>query len=116
MPVEDAVAVVQAMASVLELAREKGIVHRDIKPGNIMFDAEGTPKLADLGIARGGLAGTETTVTQTGMMIGTPAYMAPEQMLDAHKVDTRADIYSLGVVFFEMLTGNARTRTIRSFS
>ena len=106
LPVEDAVAVVQAMASVLELARQKGIVHRDIKPGNIMFDAEGTPKLADLGIARGGIAGTETTtVTQTGMVIGTPAYMAPEQMLDAHKVDTRADIYSLGVVFFEMLTG-----------
>ena len=104
--VEDAVAVVQAMASVLEQAREKGIVHRDIKPSNIMFDAEGTPKLADLGIARGGPAGTETTtVTQTGMMIGTPAYMAPEQMLDAHHVDTRADIYSLGVVFFEMLTG-----------
>ena len=106
LPVEDAVAVVQAMASVLELVRQKGIVHRDIKPGNIMFDAEGTPKLADLGIARGGIGGTETTtVTQTGMMIGTPAYMAPEQMLDAHKVDTRADIYSLGVVFFEMLTG-----------
>lgn len=106
LPIEDAVAVVQAMASVLEFARQKGIVHRDIKPGNIMFDAEGTPKLADLGIARGGIAGTETTtVTQTGMMIGTPAYMAPEQMLDAHHVDTRADIYSLGVVFFEMLTG-----------
>ena len=57
--------------------------------------------------AEGGqIAGTETTtVTQTGMMIGTPAYMAPKQMLDAHKVDTRADIYSLGVVFFKMLTG-----------
>ena len=106
LPVENAVAVVRAMASVLELAREKGIVHRDIKPANIMFAADGTPKLADLGIARGGIAGTETTtVTQTGAMIGTPAYMAPEQMLDAHNVDTRADIYSLGVVFFEMLTG-----------
>ena len=106
LPVEEAVAVVQAMAQVLELARGKGIVHRDIKPANIMFDAEGTAKLADLGVARGGPKGLETTtVTQTGAMIGTPAYMAPEQMLDAHHVDTRADIYSLGVVFFEMLTG-----------
>ena len=58
-----------------------------------------------LGIARGGVGGTETTVTQTGMMIGTPAYMAPEQMLDAHHVDSRADIYSLGIVFYEMLAG-----------
>ena len=107
LPVEDAVAVVRAMASVLELAREKGVVHRDIKPANIMFAADGTPKLADLGIARKSVAEElkTTTLTQTGAMIGTPAYMAPEQMLDAHNVDTRADIYSLGVVFFEMLTG-----------
>lgn len=106
LPINDAIRVVYQVASVLELAREKGIVHRDIKPGNIMFGADGKAKLADLGIARGGIGGTDTTtVTQTGMMIGTPAYMAPEQMLDAHHVDTRADIYSLGVVFFEMLTG-----------
>ena len=103
--IDDAVAVVSAMATVLELARQKGIVHRDIKPANIMFDLEGTPKLADLGIARRGTSDETTTLTQMGVMIGTPAYMAPEQMLDAHHVDTRADIYSLGVVFYEMLTG-----------
>lgn len=104
--IDDAVAIVDAMASVLELAQKKGIVHRDIKPANIMFDLNGTPKLADLGIARRRFADSETTtLTQTGVMIGTPAYMAPEQMLDAHHVDTRADIYSLGIVFYEMLTG-----------
>ena len=106
MKISDAVAVLRAIASVLELGRQKGIVHRDIKPANIMFAADGTPKLADLGIARGKASDAETTtVTRTGVMIGTPAYMAPEQMLDSHRVDTRADIYSLGVVFFEMLTG-----------
>ena len=106
LPISEATRIVYEIAAVLELAREKGIVHRDIKPGNIMFGADGRAKLADLGIARGGIRGTETTtVTQTGMMIGTPAYMAPEQMLDAHHVDCRADIYSLGIVFYEMLTG-----------
>ena len=106
LPINEAIGVVYQIASVLELARQKGIVHRDIKPANIMFGADGKAKLADLGIARGGLGGTNTTtVTQTGMMIGTPAYMAPEQMLDAHHVDSRADIYSLGIVFYEMLAG-----------
>ena len=106
MEIDDAVAVVRAMTSVLELARQNGIVHRDIKPANIMFDQDGVPKLADLGIARMSAGDTNTTtLTQTGAMIGTPAYMAPEQMLDAHHVDTRADIYSLGIVFYEMLTG-----------
>ena len=106
LPISDAVSIVYQIASVLELARQKGVVHRDIKPENILFGADGTPKLADLGIARGGLAGTHTTtVTHTGMMIGTPAYMAPEQMTDSHKVDVRADIYALGLVFWEMLAG-----------
>ena len=105
LPIDESVRIVRQIASVLEIARQKGIVHRDIKPANIMFGADGTAKLADLGIARGGPSGTETTVTQAGVMIGTPAYMAPEQMLDAHHVDIRADIYSLGIVFYEMLTG-----------
>lgn len=106
LPISEATRIAYEIASVLELARQKGIVHRDIKPANIMFGADGKAKLADLGIARGGFGGAGmTTVTQTGMMIGTPAYMAPEQMLDAHNVDCRADIYSLGIVFYEMLTG-----------
>lgn len=104
--ISEATRIAYEIASVLELARQKGIVHRDIKPANIMFGADGKAKLADLGIARSGFGGAGmTTVTQTGMMIGTPAYMAPEQMLDAHNVDCRADIYSLGIVFYEMLTG-----------
>ena len=104
--VNEAISITYQIASVLELARQRGIVHRDIKPDNIMFGADGKAKLADLGIARGGVGGVGvTTVTQTGMMIGTPAYMSPEQMLDAHNVDCRADIYSLGIVFYEMLTG-----------
>ncbi|MCQ2388437.1 MAG: protein kinase [Kiritimatiellae bacterium] len=105
-PVPAAVRLVRDIASVLMVAQQNQIVHRDIKPDNIMFAADGTPKLADLGIARfGEEAGGSTTVTMSGQMIGTPAYMAPEQMQDAHKVDTRADIYSLGIVFFELLTG-----------
>ena len=106
LPIDEAIRITSEIASVLELAREKGIVHRDIKPANIMFGADGVAKLADLGIAHSAAAGTDTTtVTQTGMMMGTPAYMAPEQMFDAHRVDSRADIYSLGIVFYEMLTG-----------
>ena len=105
LPVKEALSIVYQIASVLELAKEKGIVHRDIKPDNIMFGADGKAKLADLGIARQDRGTNTTTVTQTGMMIGTPAYMAPEQMVNSHAVDCRADIYSLGIVFYEMLTG-----------
>ena len=104
--ISGAVRIVSQISSVLELARQTGIVHRDIKPGNIMFGADGRAKLADLGIARRCAGDSEATVTETGMMMGTPAYMAPEQMLDARKVDSRADIYSLGAVFYEMLTGH----------
>ena len=104
LPLNDALKVVRAIASVLETVQEKGIVHRDIKPDNIMFGIGGVPKLADLGIAR--INRSETmTMTKTGMFVGTPAYMSPEQMVDSRKVDVRADIYSLGIVLFEMLAG-----------
>ena len=103
--ISGAIRIVSQIVSVLELAQQRGIVHRDIKPGNIMFGADGKAKLADLGIARRYAGSSEATVTETGVMMGTPAYMAPEQMLDARRVDSRADIYSLGAVFYEMLTG-----------
>ena len=96
--------IITGIAHALNVAHHAGIVHRDIKPENIMFDTGGTVKLADLGIAKvSGPSGSALTVTSA--VIGTPAYMSPEQALDSSKVDCRADIYSLGIVFFEMLAG-----------
>jgi tRNA A-37 threonylcarbamoyl transferase component Bud32 len=91
------------VAEALAYAHASGIVHRDVKPANVLFTTAGTPKLADFGIAR--LLGMEgsTQLTGTGMGMGTPAYMAPEQWHG--DVSPSVDIYALGVVFFEMLTG-----------
>ena len=103
--IREAVDITIQVAAALEVAHKAGVVHRDIKPDNIMFDADDTPKLTDLGVAKFSGAEAETTVTKTGMVVGTPAYMSPEQMMNSHTVDARSDIYSLGVVFYEMLTG-----------
>ncbi|MBQ4200279.1 MAG: protein kinase [Kiritimatiellae bacterium] len=103
-PVDRAVSIAVQIAEALDVAHGRGIVHRDIKPDNIMFDADGTPKLTDLGVAKFDNA-NQSMVTTTGMVIGTPAYMAPEQMLNSHNIDGRADIYALGVVLYEMLCG-----------
>ena len=105
MKIKDAVTVASQIATALEIAHNAGVIHRDIKPDNILFDSAGHAKLADLGTAKFSGFDGETTVTKTGMIIGTPAYMAPEQMMDSHGVDVRADIYSLGIVLYEMLTG-----------
>ena len=98
--------VVPQICDALHYAHGKGLVHRDIKPENILLDSSGKVKIADFGLAR--LLGSELpewTLTATEHMMGTVKYMAPEQMEGAHQVDHRADIYSLGVVFYEMLTG-----------
>lgn len=99
-----AVEVVMQVASALEAARQFQVVHRDIKPENIMIQPDGLVKLVDLGIAKAdSIADSISTTSES--VFGTPAYVAPEQAVDASNVDTRADIYSLGVVLFEMITG-----------
>ncbi|PYJ02902.1 MAG: hypothetical protein DME25_14570 [Verrucomicrobia bacterium] len=103
---EEALAIVPKICDALQYAHEEGIVHRDIKPGNILMDKKGRVKIADFGLAKlVGQQAQDFRLTQSRMMLGTPQYMAPEQIEDPQKVDHRADIYSLGVVFYEMLTG-----------
>jgi len=102
----EALAIVPVICDALQYAHDMGIVHRDIKPGNVLLDRKGRVKIADFGLAK--LINPTTphvSLTQTGSMMGTPKYMAPEQMDRPAEVDHRADIYSLGVVFYEMLTG-----------
>jgi eukaryotic-like serine/threonine-protein kinase len=102
--VRDAVAITRAVAAALECAHAHGIVHRDIKPENILLVA-GQPLVADFGIARVLDPGADARMTATGMIVGTPAYMSPEQGAGEEAVDNRSDIYSLGCVLYEMLAG-----------
>ena len=104
-----AVKIARQVALALEHARDQGIVHRDIKPSNILIDEEGTAKVLDMGLARfeHGRAGVDdsTTITRDGVVMGTLDYLAPEQALDSHQADTRADIYSLGCTLYHLLSG-----------
>jgi len=102
----EALAIVPQVCEALQFAHEEGIVHRDIKPENILIDKKGRVKIADFGLAKLlDKPATEFTLTADGHRMGTPHYMAPEQIEHPGQVDHRADIYSLGVVFYEMLTG-----------
>lgn len=103
---QDALGIVTQICDALQFAHEEGVVHRDIKPENILIDRRGRVKIADFGLAK--IFGKTTDVpslTGTQQVMGTPVYMAPEQMEGTKGVDHRADIFSLGVVFYELLTG-----------
>jgi serine/threonine-protein kinase len=104
LPVDEAIEIATAVADALGYAHEQGIVHRDIKPGNILLEA-GHAVVADFGIARA-IAETGTDrITHAGIAVGTPAYMSPEQATGGTELDGRSDIYSLGCVLYEMLSG-----------
>jgi serine/threonine-protein kinase PpkA len=100
--VEQAVVYIRQIASALGYAHDKGLVHRDVKPANILFRADGTAVLSDFGIAKS--LEDRTQFTQAGFAVGTPSYMSPEQAR-GQQIDGRADLYALGVVFYEILTG-----------
>jgi len=103
LPLQQAVQVARHVCSALQLAHENGIIHRDIKPANILIEKDGTAKLADLGLAKRPQA--DFSLTQTGVAMGTPHYMAPEQIEDAKRADCRSDIYALGCTLYEMVCG-----------
>src|SRR6266498_5283512 len=105
MPIRQAVELIAKVARTVHYAHEHGILHRDIKPGNILLDQKGGPHLTDFGLAR--LIETESTVTRTMEVLGTPSYMAPEQAVGNNAaVSSVTDVYGLGAVLYQLLTGH----------
>ncbi|MCC5477127.1 Stk1 family PASTA domain-containing Ser/Thr kinase [Streptomyces barringtoniae] len=103
MPADKALKVTADVLAALEISHEMGLVHRDIKPGNVMVTRRGVVKVMDFGIARAMQSGV-TSMTQTGMVVGTPQYLSPEQAL-GRGVDARSDLYSVGIMLFQLVTG-----------
>ena len=105
LPVGEAADITYQVADALSVAHARGLVHRDVKPGNVLVQPDGRVKVTDFGIAKAADSGGEE-LTRTGMVVGTARYLAPEQV-DGRAVDERVDIYSLGLVLYEMLCGKA---------
>jgi serine/threonine protein kinase len=101
--IKEASAIISRLAPALDEVHAHGVIHRDIKPSNILFDQRNDPYISDFGTAK--LMQAQTKLTDTGGAVGTPAYMSPEQIQGDEEIDGRSDIYSLGVILFEMLTG-----------
>ena len=108
---EEALFITQAMAEALAYSHDHGIIHRDFKPGNILFTGEGTPILSDFGIAKSTDVTQGGGLTVPGLVIGSPRYMAPEQLL-GKRLDAKVDVYALGLVWFEMLVGDVPSPNI----
>jgi predicted Ser/Thr protein kinase len=107
LPSETALLILLECARALKYAHEKGVVHRDVKPSNILISRKGEVKLTDFGIATARDEEGSTALTSTGVTLGTVAYMSPEQIESSRDVDKRSDIYSLGVMLYEMVAGKA---------
>jgi serine/threonine-protein kinase len=104
MPARASVGLTRQICRGLQAAHEQGIIHRDIKPQNVLIDAKGEVKLMDFGIARMAEAAETAAMTQQGLIVGTPHYMSPEQV-QGKQLDARSDVYSMGVLMYEMLVG-----------
>jgi TolB-like protein/Flp pilus assembly protein TadD len=107
LPVEDALRITTEAARALDYAHQHGVIHRDIKPENLLLTRDGSTLVADFGIARALTAAGEERLTETGIAVGSPAYMSPEQAAGERQLDARTDVYSLGSVLYEMLAGEA---------
>ena len=107
LPVEDALRIAREAAQALQYAHGHGVIHRDIKPENLLLTDDGNTLVADFGIARSLTGAGDEKLTETGLVVGTPAYMSPEQAAGDRALDARTDVYSLAAVLYEMLTGEA---------